>query len=270
MLEVGEPYILPQNRCFRYGEGIFETLRMEWGQILHFPQHMHRFFEGLRALRFDLPATVTHHSLRTEILSLVEKNGLKGNARIRLQAFRGEEPLGQFTNLKANTIIECFDLEPYRFPEVGLKLDIYEEGKKSTDSFANLKSNQYLLSVMSMIWAGEEKWDEAILMNCMNRVCETSKANIFCRLGNTLYTPPLSEGCVAGVIRRLIVENVENFLPYAVTQKPVTRDILRKADEVFITNAIQPIRWVETIGDVGYGCQASREIAQLFLDRKIM
>ncbi len=256
----GTPVIISQNRSFRYGDGLFETMRMYNGKILNADFHFERLFSGLKILQFDIPAYFSSEYFTNTVNKLLLKNSILKNARIRLMVFRGEEGIFDIENNSTNYIIETFPFsEKIELNEKGLELDIFPDARKSCDLFSNLKSNNYLPSVMAARFANKNNWDDAIILNAFERICESAIANIFIIQGDEICTPPLSEGCVAGTMRRWMLEkfDLEN---YGFVEKPLTVTDLLNADELFLTNSIYQLKWVQKFRKKSYQNLKIKEI----------
>jgi branched-chain amino acid aminotransferase len=98
-------------------------------------------------------------------------------------------------------------------------------------------------------------------MNSAGRICESSIANVFVITGEKTFTPPLTEGCVAGVMRRWLISN------FRIEEKELAVEDLLSADELFLTNSIQPVRWVEHFRDKTFGNEKVKEIFKLLVAR---
>jgi branched-chain amino acid aminotransferase len=249
----GAAIIGADNRGLRYGDGLFETMRFEIGQLILADEHFPRLWKGLQILQFELPKHFTPELLQQQIISLVEKNEIENSARIRLSIFRGDGGLYDAKDHLPNYIIQASSLsaDAGKWNSNGLILGIYNEVKKSCDILSNLKHNNYLPSVMAALHAKKEKWNDAIILNMHNRVCESSIANIFVIKDEVIYTPTLSEGCVAGIIRNFLINKTFSS-GFTLVQKQITVDELMNADEVFLTNSIYNIRWVQQIANKKY------------------
>ncbi|HJY22972.1 MAG TPA: aminotransferase class IV, partial [Hanamia sp.] len=103
-----------------------------------------------------------------------------------------------------------------------------------------------------------------IILNNYGRVCESAIANIFIIKDENIFTPPLAEGCVAGIMRRWILERF-SLKGYVVTQKNLSIEDILHADEFFLTNSIRPIRWVKSFHEKNYENEKVREIYQYVL-----
>ncbi|MBO9571258.1 MAG: aminotransferase class IV [Chitinophagaceae bacterium] len=249
------PIVTAGNRGLRYGDGLFETMRFENGDIKLKDLHYQRLTHGLATLKIKLPAFVTGAHLQQEILNLVEKNNIKGAARIRLMIFRGDGGLYEI-DAPAEYTIQVWKLPEAKqeFNENGLVIGLYDKAMKSCDHLSNIKSNNYLPYAMAAIHAKENKWNDCALINTYGRICDASIANIFWVKNGNVFTPPLTEGCVAGVMRRYLLDN------RTIKEQLCEVADLQQADEVFLTNAVAGIRWVQEFNGTFFKNNISREL----------
>ena len=239
-----ERVLSKDDRSYRYGDGLFETMKLINGNILLKEYHFARLFLSLDVLKFQIPALFTKQQIEKEIKELVKKNGCEISARIRLSVSRGNGGLYDCDN-KFSYLIECWPLEQKDLNENGLVIDVFPDARKSIDVFSNLKSANYLPYVMAAIWAKENKLNDALILNQHDRVCDSTIANVFWVKDNNIFTPPLNEGCVAVVMRKKILELATQDSDHLMQEAVLTQEILLQADEIFLTNAITGIRWVK-------------------------
>jgi aminodeoxychorismate lyase len=256
----------PENRGLRYGDGLFETIKMSNGRLLLEDDHFARLWKGLRVLQFDLPKHFSPDNLQEQIVALAAKNNHLASARIRLNVFRGDGGLYDAVNHTPNYFIQSWQL-PENNSDLnsnGLVVGIYTEAKKTYDVLSNLKHNNYLPYLMGALHAKKEKWNDAIILNSANRICDTTIANIFIVKDEMVYTPPLTEACVAGVIRNYIIRNSKSS-GFELIEKELTPEDVLNADEVFITNTIRNIQWVQSIGNKNYSNTIIKKICVALL-----
>lgn len=257
--KTGTPVIATDNRSFRYGDGVFETIKIIHGKIINKQFHFERFFHGLAALKFEIPKLFTASFIEKKILELIVKNDHGQCARVRLTAFRAAGSIFDVTDNTPNYIIESWKLAADSFNKNGLIVEVFPDAKKECTIFSNLKSNNYLLPVMAGLYAKESKLDECIILNTRGNVCESIIGNIFMVKENEIFTPPLADGCVAGVMRRWMLEKF-SLKKYSVIEKSFMADDLLKADEIFLTNAIYYLRRIKTFRGKNYGNTTAKEI----------
>ena len=242
--EEGQAFLPTADHSYRYGDGLFETMKTVKGEILFKELHFERLYSGLKILKFNAPALFTKQRIEKQVKELCKKNNCEDLARIRLSVSRGSGGLYDCDN-KFSYLIECWTLVQKGFNENGLIIDVFPDARKSIDVFSNLKSANYLPYVMAAIWAKENKLNDALILNQHDRVCDSTIANVFWVKDNNIFTPPLNESCVAGVMRKKIIELVTRNSDHLMQEAVLTQEILLQADEIFLTNAITGIRWVK-------------------------
>lgn len=265
ILRAEDPVLLASNRGYRYGDALFETMKVASKNILLETYHFERLFAGLRLLQFEMPKLLTREKLRNEVILLVEKNYCGNLARIRLSVFRGnggvydEERTPQY-------LIECWPLNESlnRLNENGLVIDIFPAARKSCDSFSHLKSANYLPYTMAAIYAKANKLNDCLVLNKDGNIADATIANVFLIKEGVVITPGPDQGCVNGVMRRHLLEKM-NDAGYSIQENPVSVSTLEEADEVFLTNAISGIRWVKQFRRKGYLNNLTVEIYNRFI-----
>lgn len=248
------PLLPVQNSSYKWGDGVFETMKVFRGKLLLEELHFERLAISLRLLQIEAGKALEQKAVVATIYQLCQQNNCSSHARVRLAVFRGNDN-------RAGYSIEAMPLDESssKWRVQGLTLLLYPFARKSMDAFANLKSANFLPYVLASRYAAENGFDDAVVLNANNYLCDTSRANLFLLKGRNIYTPALHQGCVNGVMRRMVVEEVKK-LGFRVYQDVVEEEHLLVADEVFLTNAIQGIRWVEMYKGVTYECTQTFKI----------
>ncbi|HKH62458.1 MAG TPA: aminotransferase class IV, partial [Flavitalea sp.] len=120
----------------------------------------------------------------------------------------------------------------------------------------------YLPYSMGALHAKQNNLNDCLILNSHERICDATIANVFWVDSQSIYTPPLSEGCIAGVMRR----NLLDILPkngYTIEEKIFEVEELTNADELFLTNAISGIRWIKEFRGQEFKNTLSTAIASL-------
>ena len=260
--------LLPaDNRGFRYGDGLFETMLVREGQLRLGKYHLERLGIGMQLLRLQFPSPFALEILEEQIRQLCRRNAL-GTApvRARLTVFRGSSGVYNGPDRKAWYCLQTIAAGEIGWRQEGLVLDVFPHGRKACDDYSGIKSNNYLLSTQAGMYAGERGLDDAVLLNIHGRVAETTIANIWWIREGQLYTSPLSEGCVAGVMRRWLLEKLPQA-GYPVKEEPIGPAALTGVEEIFTSNAIQGIRWVRDFQGHTFDCRVSAEIYKKIIDK---
>lgn len=265
-LKEGNTIVGADSRALRYGDGLFETMKIKNGKIELVDEHFARLWKGMQVLQFDVPKHFSPEKLEEQIIALAKKNTHQSGARVRLSIIRGDGGLFDAKNHTPNFIIQTWPLPEGNgeWNSNGLVAGIYNDVKKSCDILSNLKHNNYLPYVLAALQAKKEKWNDAILLNAAGNICDSTIANIFLVKDKIIYTPALSEGCVAGVMRQALLQ----FLRannYQLEERVITQVELFAADEVFFTNSMYNIRWVQSIADVDYANTFTQKIYATFV-----
>lgn len=237
----GKAVISPDNRSFRYGDGLFETMRVRNGTIVLKGFHFERLQKGMGLLRFDIPDFFTIGQMEADIMALCKKNRIEEEAIVRMVVFRSDGGLYDLDNMRPNYIIQSMKLPQTKSSSDGLIADVYPDATKACNIFSEVKSNNFLPYVMGVLYAKQHGLADALILNQYGRIAESTIANIFWVEAGVIYTPPLSEGCVAGVARRFLLEQLPQQ-GYEVKERPLEIDQLLNADEAFLTNVIRGIR----------------------------
>jgi len=249
------------NRAFRYGYGLFETMLVQEGQIPYATLHWQRLFKGLEQLFFTLPPHFTTEWLSEEIMRTVKKNKYERLCRVRLQVFAGSGGLYDGKSQIPEFLIDCFELQPHvlKLNENGLDIGVATEVIKSNDALSNLKTSNALIYVIAAQQAKQKRWNDALICNAANHLIESTISNIFWIKNEKVYTPPLSDGCVAGVMRQFIIKKLA-AQKIIVIEKSLPTDELQNADELFLTNAIRRLKWVKSATNVDFNHEFTRHL----------
>lgn len=240
------------SRALKYGDGLFETLKLKNGHLILADDHFARLWKGMYILKFEIPRLLTPEQLEAEIIALALKNRLV-NCRVRVTIYRGDGGLYDPVNMLPKYIIQNWALpeQNAKLNVNGLEVCIYKDIRKSYDLLSGLKHNNFLLYIMAALYAKSQKCNDALVLNSNSMLCDSTIANIFLIKNNIIYTPALSEGCIAGVMRKFLI-SVLPLLGIKIREASLSVDDLLDADEVFLSNSIYNIRWVASFENKKY------------------
>ena len=249
LIDAQTPIAGVDNRSLRYGDGIFETMYWDGQEIHNLAFHLDRLFQGCQVLHFDMSGSFSPEFISQEIKTTCLHNAASMKARVRLNVFREDGAV--LFPLKNKPV---FIIETSACPEENLtplRLTVYKAELKSTGILSNLKTNNYLLNTLAIQYARENGFDDAILLNSRGNICEASSSNLFMVQKGILFTPALSQGCVAGTKRRELLQILPG-LGFQIEETIITKDMIFEMEEIFLTNAIRPIRPVICIDNTYY------------------
>ncbi|MBC7914638.1 MAG: aminotransferase class IV [Pyrinomonadaceae bacterium] len=251
------------NRAFRYGDGLFESMRYLKGKLRYADLHAERLRRGMAALKLDGYSKIDARFLTEKVEELVKRNRFGQNARVRLTVYRDSEGLYSPTGNEFGYAIEMTKTDESLFihPAKGLMVDVYDEVTKPVNSLSNHKTCNSLVYVMAGIYRKQYSLDEVFILNHLGFLCEAMSANVFIVFKKKIYTPALSEGCIAGVMRAVVMQlALENNME--VIEAQINPDILNEAEEVFLTNASRGIQWVMGFNSKRYFNKVSKELLE--------
>ncbi len=229
------------NRAFKYGDALFETLKVIDGKIVFIEDHYFRLMASMRMLRMKISMEFTLEFFKDEILKIVKSNELN-NARIRFSIYRKDGGLYLPQNNKIDFIVEAEKLVLTIKNEY--TVDLFKDYYVYSGMLSTLKTNTKILNVIASIYAEENAIDNCILLNEKKQIVEALNANVFLVKGNQILTPSLSEGCIKGVLRKNIIAMIQKDSKYNLIETEISPFELQKVDEVFLTNTIMGIQSV--------------------------
>jgi len=251
------------HRGLKYGDGLFESIRMMKGKMPLLNDHLRRLFRGMKFLKIKKPSHFNTAFFRKEILRITKQ---EQNARIRISVFRSVGGLYVPTNNQPSFLIEYqrLKLDNWLWNKKGLTLKICPTVQLPITPWSGLKTSNSLPYILASLWKQKEGVDDCILLNQLGFVAEASSSNVFYFKKNQLYTTTDLAGGILGVMRGQILKlarkkgmkiHEKNFLP---------KDLM-EADEVFLTNAIQGIRWVRELEGVEFSNGKTKKIWDLIV-----
>ena len=250
------------NRGFLYGDGIFETLKIVNNKILFLEDHYFRLMASMRIVRMQIPATFTMEFLENEILTLVNKLQIQELARIRFTVFRNDGGFYLPKTRSVSYIIQASPLEnkEYQFSNSNYEVDLYKDFFISKQLLSTIKTTNKMIHITGSIFADENGFQNCLLLNNEKNIVEALNGNLFMLLQNKLITPPISEGCLNGIIRKQIIQIAKKIEDLEVVEEIISPFDLQKADELFITNVISGIQSITKYRKKEYKNNLAKEL----------
>ncbi len=263
-----QPVLTIENRSFRFGDSIFETIRYHKGVPLYFDDHYSRLLRGMTTLKMNVHSLPSVVKLKEQITSLTIKNSIFNDARIRLTIFRSDGGLYTPVSNDVSFTIEASSIKNKIFvPEKkGLLIDIYNQYKKSISPLYSFKNANSLLNVLAGIHKKELQIDDCLIVNENNHIIEGLSSNLFWIKDKIVYTPLVSAGCVDGIMRKQIMNAIKLSGMGVQEVTGTSVDELLDADEIFLTNAMQGVRWVMGLRNKRFYNLTTKKIMKLLIE----
>lgn len=171
---------------------------------------------------------------------------------------------------------------PPQAPNPNFVIAVFESATPSDKPFSacivNTRKNEYTaasrvktISYMDNILAKQEAmnkgFDEAILLNTASNVADGSISNVFMVRAQQIFTPPVSDGALPGVVRSILLEEFSGN--FSITEKSLNPDELKQADEIFLTNALMGIKPVHRLNNMDFSSFAiANKLSGLLREKK--
>lgn len=258
--ELPEGLALAQRGLF-YADALFESIRVLGGRIPLMRPHWERLMRGMRLMHYQIPPHWSAEYFEKEIFKTVSVN-----ARVRLTVWRSPGGLYLPENDAPQFLItsQAMESDVFSWHDEGIRTGLCESVRLPVDALSGVKTLNAARYVAAAREAQERGWDEGILLNAFGRICEATSSNVCWFENGRLYTPPLSDGCVTGVLRDLLLA-LTKAAGWPIQEKTAVFDDILAADEVFLTNAVRGIRWVRHCEGKVYGNAETRKLHELMV-----
>ena len=260
--------ILTQNRAFLYGDGVFETVKVINNKILFLEDHYFRLMSSMRVIRMEIPMNFTMEYLEKQILALVNKNGLSASSRARITVYRNDGGYYLPQNNTVSFLIHAVALQNtlYAVEKMNYEVDLYKDFYITKQLLSSIKTTNKIINITGSIFANENGLDNCLLLNDSKNVVEALHGNLFMVLDSKLITPPVSEGCLNGVMRKQILSLAKKMGNLEVVEAAISPFDLQKAEELFITNVIKGIQPITQYRKKSFVSKVSVQLLQQLND----
>jgi branched-chain amino acid aminotransferase len=251
------------NRGLNYGDAVFETLRIGAGRIYFWEDHYFRLMASMRILRMEIPMNFTQEYLEEQILETIEANGKATSPfRVKILVWRKEGGLyNPTTNDIEFSIQSSLLANPfYLLDEAPYEVELFKDHYITSGLLSTLKTNNKIINVLGSIYAKENGYKNCFLLNEKKQIVEALNGNIFLLKGDTIKTPPLSDGCLKGMMRKQLLSILVGMPDYDIEETSISPFELQKADEIFVTNVITGIQSISKYRKKEYSNTVAKEL----------
>jgi branched-chain amino acid aminotransferase len=225
------------------GWGVFSTIRVQEGVLFAFERHWERMQRD--AARMHVPFPTDRDEVRARLSRLIEANSA-WNATLRAVVVRNHGGLFEGPDLARDFELIAFTANINAWGNT-VRLAIKPYGRYAQNEFAGTKVLSWAQNLTWYEEAHQRGLDELILLNERGEVCECTSANLFIARGSEVFTPPLNSGCLPGVTRALLLEEIR-VAGISAAEKTLLPKDLEEADQVFITSTTRdflPVSHIE-------------------------
>jgi len=256
--------LLVNNRAFLYGDGVFETLKIIDNKILFLEDHYFRLMASMRVVRMEIPMNFTMEYFEEQVLSLAKTNGCEASARARITVYRNDGGYYLPKQRSVSFLINCVALENtvYSNEKMPYEVDLFKDFYVTKQLLSSIKTTNKIINITGSIFAEENGLENCLILNDDKNVIEALNGNLFMVFEGKLTTPPLSEGCLNGVMRKQIIALALKMEGLEVVEEPISPFDLQKADELFITNVIKGIQSITKYRKKEFGNAVANELVK--------
>ncbi len=251
------------NRGLNYGDAVFETLRFSGGKLYFWEDHYFRLMASMRILRMEIPMNFTMEFLEEEILRTITPPE-KEEVSIRIKLLVWRKTGGKYTPI-TNDIEYAISFEKLEAPfyvlnEAEYEVELFKDHYITSGLLSTLKTNNRLLNILGGIFAKENDYQNCLLLNENKQVVEALNGNIFLVSGKAIKTPPITDGCLNGILRKQLVLILKTMQDFKLEEASISPFELQKADEIFITNTIQGIVSITKYRKKEFGNEMAKQL----------
>lgn len=257
--------VIESNRGFLVGDAIFESIKVVDNKILFLEDHYFRLMASMRICRMEIPMLFTMEYFEAQILQLIASLPKSNSFRVRFSVYRTAEGFYAPVSNEVEFIITAITLQHdvYQIEKEQYEVELYKDFYVPKQLLSTLKTNNKMLQIVGNVFAKENGYDNCLVLNDEKNVVEALQNNIFMKCGNEIVTPPITEGCLNGIMRKQVLELLKKKEGIVVKEAVISPFDLQKADELFLTNVISGIQPITKYRKKGYTIDFSKELVQL-------
>ena len=236
--------LIDSNRGFLFGDSVFETIKVLDSKVLFLEDHYFRLMASMRICRMEIPMNFTMEYFEEQILNLIATFSDSNSYRVRFSVYRDSDGfyLPKTRNVQFIVAASSLNSDLYAIGKESYEVELYKDFYVSKQLLSTLKTNNKMLQITGSIFADENGYDNCLVLNDEKNVVEALQSNLFMKIGNIVVTPPVSDGCLNGIMRKQILELLKKIEGIEVKEASISPFDLQKADELFLTNVISGIQ----------------------------
>ncbi len=227
------------------GWGVFSTLRVKDGVLFEWQRHYNRMAKDAALLKVPFPDSSDW--FEAQLHKLIEANHAH-NSTLRVIVLRNKGGMWEGPSIDRPFDLYAFTTNLKNWGQ-SVKLGLVPQARHAANQFAGTKMLSWSFNLCMYDQAHENGFDEVVLLNERDEVSELTSANLFAVYGNLVLTPPISSGCLPGITRALLLENI-NVPGIEIKEQTLTLADLEKADGLFITSSTRDLLPVASVQSI--------------------
>jgi len=222
----------------------------------------------MRLLRMEIPSLFTPEYFEEQITRLHEVSGKNyEHGRIRLTVWRNTGGLYTPTDSTISFTMELNELKTTFLTSEINEVELFKDHLLPLGMLGNLKTTNKTVNILAGIYKTENDYDDMLLLNQNKMVVESISGNVFLRTGASIKTPPLTDGCLNGIMREQVIAQLKRMLNYTIVEESITPFELQRADELFSTNVVQGVKNITKYRKKEYDQAAGSELRDFFNEK---
>jgi branched-chain amino acid aminotransferase len=254
-----------QNRGYNYGDALFETIKISLGKILFWEDHYFRLMASMRILRMEIPMNFTMEFLEEQIKNTLEANKLSeksSRAKIMIHRNEGGLYLPETNDVTFVMTVKLLENDFFILNESNYEVDLFKDYYISPSLLSTLKTTNKVLNVVGSVYAKENNLQNCLLLNTNKQLVEALNGNVFLVKDHVIKTPPLTDGCLKGVMRTQLINIIKALPEYEFEEASISPFELQKADELWVTNVIYGIQPITKYRKKEFSKEVAKSVLQ--------
>lgn len=256
-----------QNRAFVYGDIISETLHACAGRLCFFDAHIKNLVQAMQIAQMNVPQKFLSESeeFKNEISKMLVKNKIFKGANVRISVFRsfseGFEPDND--NTEYSVSIQPLNQTGFEFNRQGLAVAVYDKHRKYPTPLCGFDTHENcFLKMAALKFPYKDKVNDVLLLNAEGNLVESVlNGNVFIVKNKAIYTPMLEDGCAKDIMRERVLEVARNAGYGVFSDKHLSLEHLKQADEIFFSSTQNGVNWVGAFETRRFYKTVSQDIA---------
>jgi len=217
---------------------LVEVIKVDFNKLCFFEVHYFKLMASMRMFSLKIPMYFTQEFLEHQILKTIKSNDYKNNLKVEL--FVSKKILDK---TPANQIDFLIRVTPLTFEIINenYEVELFKDFYINKDKLSNLNFIANPLLETAKNFMLDFNYDNVLLLNNDKNIVEAIDCNLFLILGNNIITPPLTDGCKNGIIRKKIIDIVKNDNVLKIIERSVSPFEIQKCDEIFLTNTLNGV-----------------------------